>query len=483
MALERVIPTPKEAEYSQQMVLVDNTWGIVDQSRMQGMAERYADTFGVARRQGQRSFTLSADAKLAEEEYRLEVSAEGVTVAASSRRGFLHAISTLNQLRNGPMLQIAKVHDYPRLPMRGVQLMFESFLQMGLKEALDLVRSAAKFKLNTLLLEFGDRFPFARHSAISSPSALSQRDVQQIVETAHSLGMQTIPLLQSLGHLRYMLKHDRYADIREEQGKPDQMCPTNEQSFRVWTELAEEVLEQFHGSRLMHIGADETRQLGVCPRCRQEAAEGGKGGLYLHHVNKVCAWLADRGVTPIIWDDILCAHPTTMVGLHESAWVMYWDYWTTSSPSPLVVARYASDHALIYDRGWDGEWKHELSDATRSTLDFFGHAVSMENDLSAEFRRVYGKYLGDQLPKFVRAFPYLEYYQDHGRTVIGGPTCSGNTSEWLSLPDFPRYGTNIKAFADRCAEAKARGEVTTSWYNRPHEVVYFGLLATGQATW
>jgi hypothetical protein len=172
-----------------------------------------------------------------------------------------------------------------------------------------------------------------------------------------------------------------------------------------------------------------------------------------------------------------------MVGLHESAWVMYWDYWTTSSPSPLVVARYASDHALIYDRGWDGEWKHELSDATRSTLDFFGHAVSMESDLSAEFRRVYGKYLGDQLPKFVRAFPYLEYYQDHGRTVIGGPTCSGNTSEWLSLPDFPRYGTNIKAFADRCAEAKARGVVTTSWYNRPHEVVYFGLLATGQATW
>ena len=100
-----------------------------------------------------------------------------------------------------------------------------------------------------------------------------------------------------------------------------------------------------------------------------------------------------------------------------------------------------------------------------------------------QFLRVYGGCLGGDLPRYVRAFPYLEHYQERGRRVICGPTCSGNTSHWLDLPDFPRYGHNIRAFAERCGEARAEGLVTTAWYNRAPEVLDFGLLATAQATW
>ena len=484
MPRTEIIPTPKQAELTGQAILLDGSWGVIDQSQTEGVAKVYTATFGVraTQRKKTRNFLLQLDPKLGEEEHLLDVSQESVTITAASRRGFLQALSTLTQLRNGPLLTMAKVRDYPRLPMRGLQLMFESFLQMGAKEALGLITSASKLKLNTILLEFGDRFPFEKHSVISSPSSLTRSELKQIIDLCDSRGIQTIPLLQSLGHLRYMLKHDEYADIREEMDRPDQMCPTNERSFRMWTEMAEEVLSMFPGCKLMHIGADETRQLGVCPRCNEQAEKSGKGSLYLNHINKVCAWLVERGITPVIWDDILCAHPGIMDGLHESAWIMYWDYWTTSSPSPVVVIRYDM-HGLYYDNNWNAEWRHELSDATRSALDFFGHPVSMADEITPEVHRVYGKYFGGQLPKFVRAFPYLEYYQEHGRRVIGGPTCSGNTSDWHALPDFPRYGANIKAFADRCIEAGAQGIVTTAWYNRPPEILYHGLLSTAQFTW
>jgi len=482
MRLSPVIPAPKEAEYSDQTVALDSTWGVADRSQLDGLADSVASKFGIGREPRAKSFSLNRDPKLADEEYRLDISQSAVAISAASRRGFLHALATLTQLRDGPILPVAKVRDYPRLPTRGLQIMLESYHQIGLAEAVSLITSAAKLKLNTILLEFGDRFPFQRHAPVRSPSALTPAELRQILELCESLGLKVIPLLQSLGHLRYMLKHDEYADIREEVDRPDQMCPTNEKSFRMWTEMAEEVLPYFPGCTLMHIGADETRQLGVCPRCKAEAEKSGKASLYLNHINKVCGWLAERGITPMLWDDILCAHPGIMADLHKSAWIMYWDYWTTSSPSPLLVARYDKPRGTIYDKRWDTEWKHEASDATRSTLEFFGEAVSFD-DLSQDFHRVYGRYLGDQLPKFVRAFPYIEYYQDHGRRVICGPTCAGNTSSWLSLPDFQRYGNNIKCFADRAMEAKTEGLITTSWYNLPPEVLYFGMVATAQFTW
>jgi N-acetyl-beta-hexosaminidase len=276
MLRSEIIPTPKQIEISEETVLLDTSWGIADRSDVPGLARVFAEGLGVKLVQGRKNVALQADAALAEEEYRVEVVATEVTVAAASRRGFLHALSTLKQLCNGPLLSVAKVHDYPRLPMRGLQLMFESFVQMKAKEALGLIESAGKLKLNTMLLEFGDRFPFEKHSAIRSASSLARAEVAQMVETCDALGIQPIPLLQSLGHLRYMLKHDEYADIREERDKPDQMCPTNEKSFRMWTEMAEEVLALFPGCKLMHIGADETRQLGVCPRCKAQAEKTGK---------------------------------------------------------------------------------------------------------------------------------------------------------------------------------------------------------------
>lgn len=479
-----IIPTPKEASFSSQWAHVA-AWGMEDGSQIEGLAARFATALGLARTRARANLSLRRTAGFPEEEYTLEIGPAGGTVEAASERGFLHALSTLRQLQDGPALPVGKIRDYPRLKMRGIHLMFESFRQMDGEAALRFIATAAKLKLNTLLLEFGDRFPFEKHAVARAGSSLTREDIARVVALAREHAMQVIPLQQSLGHLEYLLRHEEYAAIREENAHRDQMCPSNPQSFQVFTELAEEVLSLFPGATHLHIGADETRRLGECPICRPVAEAEGKGALYVRHINRVCEWLSDRGITPILWDDILCAHPHLMDALHESAWVMYWDYWTTQSPSPLLIARYdrAGKSASVYDERWQTEWKHELPDVTADTLRFFGAPVPLLADLGDKFLRVYGSYLGNQVPKYVRAFPYLEYYQDHGRRVICGPTCSGNTSQWLDLPDFPRYGCNIRSFADRCEEARAEGLITTSWYNRPPEVLDFGLLATAQATW
>jgi hypothetical protein len=341
-------------------------------------------------------------------------------------------------------------------------------------------------KLNTLLFEFGPRFPFERHATIRSSSALTDSELRQILDLAQSHGIQCIPLQQSLGHLNYLLRHDEYSHIREEEDQKAQMCPTNENSFRIFTELAEEILAYFPDSRFLHIGADETRHLGVCPRCRETEKKTSKGSLYVNYINKVCDWLMERNIRPILWDDILCRHPHIISELHQDACIMYWDYWTTQSPSPLIVARYNPDNlpgVVVYDGKWQSDWKSELSEVTANTMKIFAESVDLEKRLGGDFSRVFGQYLGNELPKYVRSFPYLEYYLASGRKVIGAPAGGSNTSDWLGLPDYPRYTHNIKAFAERSLKAGAEGIVTTAWYNFPYEALYPSLLATAQFAW
>ena len=481
-----VIPTPKEVSFSRKEVRLDSSWGVVERGAGPELAGRYAEGLMIELGKHSRNFLIVREAALKHEEYQLDISGDGVTVTASSEQGFAHALTTIRQLRNGPILPAVKIQDYPRLGMRGFHLMFESLHQLGAPEATALISSAAKLKLNTLLLEFGPRFPFERHAVVRSPSALTAAELRQLLNHARSLGMTCIPLLQSLGHLGYLLRHDEYADIREENEHRDQMCPTNERSFQVFTELAEEILGFFPEARFMHIGADETRRLGVCPRCREVAGRTSRGSLYINHTNKVCSWLIERGVTPILWDDILCAHPHILRELHEGAWIMYWDYWTTQSPSPLVVARYNPEGGpgvVVYDERWRGEWKAELPEVTANTLEVFAEPVDLKARLGGKFAEVFGPYLGEEVPRYVRAFPYLEFLQDSGHRVIGAPAGLSNSSAWLNLPDYPRYAHNIKTFAERCAEAGAEGLVTTAWYNCPPEALYPSLLATAQSAW
>lgn len=485
MRIAEVMPTPKELNLSQeQTVLVDHGWYVHDDSQLIDVGTKFAEAFCIGINDEPNALVLERDESLHAEAYELDIQPGRITVTAGHRPGYMHALATIDHLRDGPILPVGTIRDWPRLPLRGLQLMVEKIYQLDEAQIRSLISSAARHKLNTLLIEFGDRFPFeGRHEVVASPSALTRPQLRRIIDEARDLGLEIIPLVQCMGHMEWLLQHEQYADIREEDEVRAQVCPSNERSVRVWAELTEQVLDFVGKCGRLHIGGDETRQLGDCPTCAGRVAEAGKGRLYANHINRVCEWLDQRGVAPIIWDDILCAHPETMDHLHQAAQVMYWDYWTTQDPSPLLVARGSEAGAVVYDKRWDDEWEGGLSAVTRKTLDRFAKPVRLDEDLGEEYLSVYRDCIGEQFPRYVRAFPYIEYYQSRGRVVYGAPTCSGNHSFWHTLPDIPRHGDNIKTFADRCIEAGAAGMITTAWYNRSPELLQFGIVATAEFTW
>jgi hypothetical protein len=239
-------------------------------------------------------------------------------------------------------------------------------------------------------------------------------------------------------------------------------------------------------SKYINIGGDETRKLGKCPKCAAYVKEHGIGALYSQLMNKVIDYVCSKGVTPMIYDDMLCAHPDAVDLLDKRAIIVYWDYWATAPEVPHLIARYGSSPVYTYDKRWeDGTWTDELEDVTRRVIEVFGEGGvdDVEKSLGEDFMRIYGKYLGNNFPKYFKAFPYLEFFMDKGFKVITMPTGMGNTDNYLGMPNQARYTANIRVCCERTAEAGAMGMISSMWYPYPIPMYPIGISTAAHYSW
>lgn len=432
--------------------------------------------------------------------YQLQIDEKGISVFAGDPEGFRYAANRLKILLleakssfarewngTGPItgsgrLQFQDISDAPLLPMRGMHFYLPAMRHLSFKDLLNLLDAMAKWNMNTVIFEYENRFPFRKHRVIKAPGAFSVKEIQKLLSHAAGLGLQVIPLHQSLGHVNHILRHSAYASLREEEVAMDQWCPLNPDSFALFKELLDQILE-LHGSLpYLHIGGDETRRLGQCEECAEKVRKEGAGKLYTDYMNMVISYVRSLGMTPILWDDMLCRHSETLNDLSRDAVLMYWDYWTVANPSAMFVARPAGKGQAA-DRRWRDLWRGELDSVERSMLDTFGHYLDFETELSQHFLRKFAPYLGSEFPKRIKAFPYLEYYMDHGFRVICAGASSANHTQWRGLSDYPRFAENLFTFGERAGESGSMGLISTNWYPMPVEAYFAGIVFAGQASW
>lgn len=476
-----LLPTPRVAELGTDRIAIGpasplSLPGKADPA-VRGLLRAVLKTGG-----GRTPLALRHDPTLAPEGCRLTLSPADVDLAAPDAAGWRHGLDRLQQLTRRGTLPVGRIDDAPSLSMRGYHVDF-NIATLGVSEALRLLDAMARWRLNTVLLEYERRYPYRTIAAQPSDGRLTRGQVRELVAHARSLGITVIPLQQCLGHVDYVLADKTHARLREENMRRDQWCPLKPGSLTLFKRLVDDMVELHPGIRYFHIGGDEARRLGACPRCARVARLHGKGRLYVDFVTRAAEYVLSLGLTPIVWDDMLCAHSEVIEQMPREVVIMYWDYWTTRDPSALFVARPEGGLGVVADRNWRDRWQAELGETEQRTVARFARPMDLGRDLSPAFRARFSRYLGPEFPRRVRAFPYLEYYQDLGFRVIGAPTGGGNTSAWHGLPDFPRYGDNIRTFCRRLYEAGALGVMTTAWYTMPPEALFHGLVCTGQFAW
>jgi len=377
------------------------------------------------------------------ESYALSIGGRDILIKGGGAAGVFYGLQTLFQLMNdGHTLPTVKITDWPELSMRGVHFMlqgpvprFEWFLKY--------IEHLAALKVNTILFEYEDKFPYKKHSDINHPLAFNVEQLRRIIEVADACHIRIIPLVQSFGHVEYILKHSQYAHLREREHDPFMYCPSNPETFELFKDMASEVAEMHGGSEYFHIGADEPYFLGCCKECGKASTYSEKAFLYINHINKACRFVRSLGKRPILWSDMLVDFPQYIDSVDKDVAIMYWEY-TASKPSVPWF-----------------KWKHRT---------YFGDDI---DDVPPEVTEIYKPYWDDGgFPHSFRAFPYTKFFKDHGFEVINAP-----------IADQVQAIDNITEFSLNAAENNCLGSVVTAWPLFPTWQTSITFTAAAEEFW
>ena len=236
------------------------------------------------------------------EGYLLTVRRAVVQLCAPDAAGLFYGIQTLRQYLEMPRRPALEITDWPELSVRSDYLdlrgVFPKF-----ENLLGYVEEMARYKLNTLVIEYEDKLPRARAEFCHPTQALSAGQHARLLKTAHDNFIEIIPLQQSFGHLEYALKLPAYERLRELPEAPGELCPLREGAFELAASLIEETARLHPDSRYIHLGCDEVWSLGQSPECK--ASGKSRGRIAIEYINRLAQKAVSLGKTPIVWHDML----------------------------------------------------------------------------------------------------------------------------------------------------------------------------------
>ncbi len=232
----------------------------------------------------------------------------------------------------------------------GVKAMYVDFRTevRTLSSLKELASQAAGLGFNTMLMEYEATFPFDRHATLQNRYAFTEDEIREFVSWCTDLGLDVIPLQNCMGYAQYILRHDRYAALREDPKDMSQVCPLKiDEAVPVFTEIFSEVAA-LHPSRYFHIGCDETFLLGSCPECAEYAAEFGKSKLSrsvypesgFNILIEATAW-AFKHDEPLDPEGFVKDYAARKFGFTEEDAEVLWSYFTM--PQEIVSARTGKD--------------------------------------------------------------------------------------------------------------------------------------------
>lgn len=187
-------------------------------------------------------------------------------------------------------------------------------------------KELAGFGINTIIMEWEGSFPYDKHATISSKYAYTREEVKSFITYCTSLGIDVIPLQNCFSHSEYILRHDRYAHLREDRKEVSQVCPLKINECKpIFTEIFKDMAE-LHPSRYFHIGCDETYLLGSCKACAEKVQKEGKSKLFVDYVKAMCEIVKSMGKQPVLWADIILKYPEALNELPKDIIYVDWNY-------------------------------------------------------------------------------------------------------------------------------------------------------------
>jgi hypothetical protein len=262
------------------------------------------------------------------EGYMLAATKDGATIVASSGAGMFYGLQTLKQLIRtdgaAPRIQPATIRDWPAMRYRG----FHDDLSRGPVPTLEFqkteIRTFAAYKLNVYSPYFEQTLVYNSNPLTAPPGgAMSHDDVRALVAYAKRYHIDVIPEQEAFGHLHHVLKYDIYAPL----GETDHghvLAPNDPGSLPLITSWFAEI-DSLFPSKFVHLGADETFELGL-GRTHDQVAAQGLGQVYIDFLKRIESALRYTGKRFLFWGDIAQGSPALVKSLPKDMLAVAWGY-------------------------------------------------------------------------------------------------------------------------------------------------------------
>jgi hypothetical protein len=271
---------------------------------------------------------LALDAAMHDEGYLIVPEGTTLNVIAETAEGVFYGAQTIKQLVIGrgasAVLRMASVRDWPAMKHRGLH----DDLSRGPVPTLDYMkrqmRTFATYKMNTYSPYFEHTLAYRANPVIAPPGgALTREDVAELVAYARRYHIDVIPEQEAFGHLHHALKYELYSTLAETP-HGHVLAPGQAGSMSLITSWFAEIDSMFP-SRYVHIGADETFELGR-GQTAARVAKDSIGPVYLGFLKDIVEAIKRPGKKYLFWGDIAVNHPQLVKSLPKEMVAVAWSY-------------------------------------------------------------------------------------------------------------------------------------------------------------
>lgn len=228
-----------------------------------------------------------------------------------------------------------------------------------------MIRKLARIGMNLLMLYTEETYevPGEPYFGIYR-GRYSREEIREMDDYAQIFGIELVPCIQTLAHLRNALKWPLGKDIRDTE---DILMVGEKKVYDFIEELLVAVKDSF-STRRVHLGMDEAAQLGLGEYLKKNGyRESAK--LMKEHSARVFAICQKLGLTPMIWSDMYIT-ANTGGGYYDvdettdtSGWekpdkelgLVYWDYYNENGPlyrNMLRVHQELTNHLTFAGGVW-----------------------------------------------------------------------------------------------------------------------------------
>ncbi len=237
---------------------------------------------------------------------------------------------------------------------------------------------------NALGLYLEHRFAYPSTPWSHGKGCLTPETVQRLQSEFPSL--QIVPFINLLGHFEGMLYTEHGKRYREELFAGMQASPSNPEFLDLCDRIIDDTVAIFK-SPLIHIGGDETWQLGASPasQARMEAlaaeypdVEDPKARLYGAHFGPLAQKVIDAGRIPGVWGDMYLEHPEALDLMPKETVIFDWQYFNGLREStPKFTERGFQVVGCPAIQTYNATWCH-LGPTERNIKEVTADAIEMD---------------------------------------------------------------------------------------------------------